>query len=458
MKTLKVEKSASRIVTNSGLAMVGKILEKGRFYEQCEELNIALMHPKNQISCGDLFSSTVGMLCTGNSAFDSVRDYRDDVSFYAEALKVNRLPSSERMRQRLDQAASEDGSKCSIHFNLTLMNLGTLIGNGVTVTPLSNGMVPLDIDVTPLNESKSHKEGVSRTYKGYDGYAPIMAYIGTEGFLINNELRPGKQHSQNGTPEFLIDTIDLANKLTDKKILVRLDSGNDASENIGIIMERGHFLIIKRNLRSEKKEDWLELAKEYAPIRHEPRDGKIVYIGSTWRPISYVGKDGIQKLQTMRIVFEVTERTIDKHGQYLLVPDIDVNTWWDNTGLADEDVIEYYHQHGTMEQFHSELKSDMGVERLPSGKFATNRLVYDLSMISYNILRIIGSMLSQIPNPPTRGKAHRRRIRTVILNIIHTPARIISHAREIIMDLGCSNAWADAFIDIYSGLFHISTA
>ena len=91
MKTLKVEKSASRIVTNSGLSMVGKILEKGLFYEQCEKLNIALMHPKNQISCGDLFSATVGMLCTGNSTFDGVRDYSDDVSFYAEALSVNRF-------------------------------------------------------------------------------------------------------------------------------------------------------------------------------------------------------------------------------------------------------------------------------------------------------------------------------------------------------------------------------
>jgi hypothetical protein len=33
-----------------------------------------------------------------------------------------------------------------------------------------------------------------------------------------------------------------------------------------------------------------------------------------------------------------------------------------------EKVIELYHGHGTMEQYHRELKSDMRVERLPSGK------------------------------------------------------------------------------------------
>ncbi|MCM1062349.1 MAG: IS1380 family transposase, partial [Eubacterium sp.] len=53
----------------------------------------------------------------------------------------------------------------------------------VQPTPLKNGMVPLDIDVTPFDNSNSHKEGVSRTYKNYDGYAPIMAYIGTEGYI-----------------------------------------------------------------------------------------------------------------------------------------------------------------------------------------------------------------------------------------------------------------------------------
>ena len=36
------------------------------------------------------------------------------------------------------------------------------------------------------------------TAKGFDGYAPIMAYIGDEGYLVNTELREGKQHCQKG--------------------------------------------------------------------------------------------------------------------------------------------------------------------------------------------------------------------------------------------------------------------
>ena len=41
-----------------------------------------------------------------------------------------------------------------------------LLANKIQPTALANGLVPVDIDVTPMDNSKSKKEGVSRTYKG----------------------------------------------------------------------------------------------------------------------------------------------------------------------------------------------------------------------------------------------------------------------------------------------------
>ena len=76
--------------------------------------------------------------------------------------------------------------------------------------------------------SGSHKKGVSRTYKNFDGYAPIFAYIGTEGYLCNAELREGSRHCQCETPEFLAETISAAKQMTDKPLLFRIDSGRVA--------------------------------------------------------------------------------------------------------------------------------------------------------------------------------------------------------------------------------------
>lgn len=174
-----------------------------------------------------------------------------------------------------------------------------------------------------------------------------------------------------------------------------LDSGNDASENIGIFMEESYkynnvSFIIKRNPRQESKEEWQGSVRECCQNIQHPRDRKTFYIGQTFRDVTYSLSDNEEKTVGIRTIYEITERTIDRYGQYFIVPDIELGTYWTNTFLPDETVIDLYHAHGESEQYHSEIKTDMDVERLPSGKFESNKLVLELTMIAYNILRIIG--------------------------------------------------------------------
>ena len=152
-----------------------------------------------------------------------------------------------------------------------------------------------------------------------------------------------------------------------------LDSGNDASENIGIFMEESYkynnvSFIIKRNPRQESKEEWLESVRECCQNIQHPRDGKTVYIGQTFRNVTYSLSDNEEKTVGIRTIYEITERTIDRYGQYFIVPDIELGTYWTNTSLPDETVIDLYHAHGESEQYHSEIKTDMDVERLPAGR------------------------------------------------------------------------------------------
>jgi hypothetical protein len=44
--------------------------------------------------------------------------------------------------------------------------------------------------------AQNRLKSISFTYKMHDGYAPIFAYAGTEGYMLDCELRPGKQHCQ----------------------------------------------------------------------------------------------------------------------------------------------------------------------------------------------------------------------------------------------------------------------
>ena len=126
-----------------------------------------------------------------------------------------------------------------------------------------------------------------------------------------------QEHCQNGTVELLLETINLCRKLTDKPLLVRLDSGNDYIDNVAVLIDTGCSFIIKRNLRKENKEEWFQMAKTYCKDITTPREGKTVYIGSDWKEVT---SKRFEKDFTLRAGYEITERTIDKKGQFFLRP------------------------------------------------------------------------------------------------------------------------------------------
>lgn len=434
-----VEFTNERIIPAGGLSVVGALLGKSDFVKKLNRMDVTKNRSQHQIKNGDILLTYLGMLCMGKPYFEAVHEMDDDKEFYKAALGITRnIPSEETLRQRMDDIGD------SLRQTILEENIALLLANDIKPTALENGYVPVDIDVTPMDNSKSKKEGVSRTYKGFDGYAPMMAYIGTEGYAINFELREGKQHCQKGTVEFLQETIELCKKLTDQPLLIRLDSGNDSIDNVAVLMDSGCYFIIKRNLRRESKEDWFDMAKQFCKNIENPRDGKTVYKGSDWKTVTSKQFD---KEFTLRAGYEITERTIDKNGQFYLIPDIEVETWWTNLGVDDQEIINLYHAHGECEQFHSEIKTDMDLERLPSGKFNTNALILELAIMAYNILRMIGQGTIGGRAPRQKRDVKRRRLHTVISNLIMMACHITSHARQLIMGLGKSNVWRHIFAD-----------
>lgn len=434
-----VEFTNERIIPAGGLSVVGALLGKSDFVKKLNRMDVTKNRSQHQIKNGDILLTYLGMLYMGKPYFEAVHEMDGDKEFYKAALGITRnIPSEETLRQRMDDIGD------SLRQTILEENIALLLANDIKPTALENGYVPVDIDVTPMDNSKFKKEGVSRTYKGFDGYAPMMAYIGTEGYAINFELREGKQHCQKGTVEFLQETIELCKKLTDQPLLIRLDSGNDSIDNVAVLMDSGCYFIIKRNLRRESKEDWFDMAKQFCKNIENPRDGKTVYKGSDWKTVTSKQFD---KEFTLRAGYEITERTIDKNGQFYLIPDIEVETWWTNLGVDDQEIINLYHAHGECEQFHSEIKTDMDLERLPSGKFNTNALILELAIMAYNILRMIGQGTIGGRAPRQKRDVKRRRLHTVISNLIMMACHITSHARQLIMGLGKSNVWRHIFAD-----------
>ena len=433
--------SNERLITPSGLSLVVQVLGKSNLVKKANRMRTE-KRSQPQIKNGDILLTMIGLLALGKSDFENVNEFHTDEEFYKNSLGIAYgIPSESSLRNRLD------GIGVSMNQQILDGNIDMFQSCQFEPSALENGFVPVDIDVSPFDNSGSHKAGVSRTYKNFDGYAPIFAYIGNEGYLCNAELREGKQHCQSGTPEFLAETIAAAKQLTKKPLLFRMDSGNDALENMLLLHWHDSQLkfLIKHNFRREDRFAIAEELKSVCQNVQHPRDGKTVYTGSTWRDFE-TEKDG---KFAIRMVYAITERTTSADGQEMLFPETEIDMYWTSLGVSDGEVIELYHNHAVCEQYHSEIKTDMGIERLPSGKFDTNALILKLTMIAYNILRIIGSAAMKGNDMPVHHSAiKRRRIRTVIDNLILIAGHLTDHARKLRLSLGHCNGWICTFLRV----------
>lgn len=123
-----------------------------------------------------------------------------------------------------------------------------------------------------------------------------------------------------------------------------------------------------------------------------------------------------------------------------MFPQIEVDTYWTNLLEDVDEIVRLYHHHGTSEQFHSEIKTDMDVERLPSGKFGTNALVLLLSMIAYNCLRAIGQEMLKLKRlAPVKLNIKRRRIKSVIRDFILIACKYVRHSNRNFIKIGKYN-------------------
>lgn len=369
-----------------------------------------------------IYTTQVALLALGKTDFEAVNAYRDDRAF-VRLLGLKRLPSAEILRQRLDGAPADTTAR------LQEANLRVLETHG---KPLANslGLVPLDIDTTPMDNSGTKREGIGYTYKGFVGYHPILAYLGEQGYALAQELRPGSQHPQKDFVPFLRRAIAAARRVTGAPLLVRMDAANDAEDTLRVLLDEATAFVLRWNPRGrDAREAWHALGDEKVHFASGP--GYFTALADERHTLS----DG----RSVRRIELVTRRTADG-DQLLLAPEYEIEGMWTSLDLPADEVVDLYHDHGTSEQFHSELKSDIGLERFPSGKFSTNQIVLSCAQLAFNVLRLLGERMKQ--NRPLLPKRLRElnqvrfRLRTVMQVLMYHAGVLVEHARRTALKLG----------------------
>lgn len=436
--------------SHAGLAFIGKYLKR---------INInRLIDPafpvRSGIANSDILKSYLGLLCLGKNDFDAIENFRGN-AFFMRALGLRAVPSSPTLRQRLDSHAG-DWFDLATQINQAL--LGSRIeGQAIDFGALPCGYTPLDLDTFAMDNSNTQKELVGRTYAGVDGYCPLAVYLGRLGYCLELALRPGVQHSARESEYNLERALPMAASLVKDPLLVRADSGFCSVKLMQEIsaQARAHgremAFIIKWNPRTMPVE--MIAAHKAADTNtawETLRPGKRECVWQEMLDLVDVGN----VTNPARRVYRLTERTIDKHGNSLLLPEYVLEGWTTTlpTRFEAQDIIALYCDHATHEQFHSEFKSDMDLERLPSGKFDTNYLVCQLAAVAMNLLRLIGQNTLNEPDAPVRHTAQRRRIKTVMQEMMFKAARMIRHAGRWVLGLGASDSGFAVFDRHYGQL------
>ena len=430
---LNVAQGNETVSSAAGISLVGGLLRRcpslGRLDALCLERTSHGRFPHSRsILCCVLLASL------GMNDYTDIEEFTDDPVFRDAAGGA--VPSEETYRQRIEQLAA-DGRVFRILDDANAELLHGVKPGRVKVG--GRGLVPLDIDVSVMAEPCSgRKEGTGWTYKGENGYAPIFGYLGTDGCALAAEMRPGMQHCSKGAQAFAERCVALAGRLGLRRdeLLLRMDSGHDDREFLAALQRLGVKFIVKRNFRREDQEAAKALVKASGREWRRDRDW------SSCRA-SLGGSDSENRfgVKGIRLFAELTVKETDRNGQRLLIPEEELECWWTNLDCNAGTCIRLYHAHGTSEQFHAELKSDMRMERLPSGKQDANALALACGLLAFNCLRRIGRLgldwsRRRRSVPGRKRRRERMRARTVIDGFLRVAGHVVRHAGAVTVRLG----------------------
>lgn len=443
--------------SNTGLSILSKLLDSVCPNSLFDSHDLSFRSTKHAYSDRAILFTYLGLLLQGHTHYENVDLYKSD-KLFKKSLGLTRVPSKETLRQRFDELGSPERSSLEA---LKKWNFELLEKYCDPLPIKETSMIPVDFDVTVMDNTGSKKEGVAQTYRPkIKGYAPMMTNIGSQGYLLNHEFRKGNAHSNcTGTLEYILESMSYARRLCPHaQLLARFDSGNDSEQNIiGLSGLKKVNYIIKHHLKGRNvqssKATLIEYVMNNYVAKEEIEKNTVRYFAEQpFMAGMYDEDDNFVVCECRRILSVIELNTDMNTGEPLLIPYRSLHMWRTNLPIesySPKRIIELYKDHGTSEQFHSEFKTDLDIERLPSSKFNTNALFVSLAQIVFNLLRIIGNEAVKLDFFSCKGRRKRIRIRSVILKIVLLPSKLIRKNKRWTISLPRSNPLSKVFHQLY---------
>ena len=297
-------------------------------------------------------------------------------------------------------------------------------------------LLVIDADATLVLAHSDAKEGAAGTYKGSFGFHPLLAYLdrgAAPGEPLAGLLRPGNAPA--GGSDDLIELVDLALAqlpTTDQAVLVRSDSAGASTR-------------LAWHLREERVGFSLGM-----PIDAHVRDAILAQPEAAWTPAVEVDGQvragaevceltGFIDLHTWPAGTRVICRREDAHpGAQLRFTDHDGHRFQIFlTDQADGDLarLELRHRQRARVEDRIRAAKATGLANLPFDRWRRNAVWLELVLAAQDLTCWTQALLLAGPLAVAEPKTLRYRL-------LHVAARIVRHARRVILRLQRSWPWA----------------
>jgi Transposase DDE domain group 1 len=245
--------------------------------------------------------------------------------------------------------------------------------------------VTIDLDATHCETYGLGKQGATKVGRdGTRGYHPLLATVAGSGDVLHSRLREGVANSGRGAATFVVETINRARRAgASGPICVRADSGFYSHKVVNACYRQGVRCSITVRLDQAVNNVIAQIPDDaWTPIPYWLDDGADV-AETRYRPFGRKGRG-------MRLIVRRVRPT--PGSQLALFTDWDYHAFvTDRDGPTLEPEADH-RRHAEVENVIRDLKYGVGLNHLPSGRFAANAAWLTLGVIAHNLARWVSRL------------------------------------------------------------------
>jgi len=280
----------------------------------------------------------------------------------------------------------------------------------------------LDTDATLIEAEKAEAQW---SYQKEKGYQPLLGFLFELGLALGDEFRNGNVPAGARAVEFL----DFCVQMMPKGKRIRYYRSDSAAYQAGVINYCfGHDMLFTITADQDKavKEAIKNItAEEWQP--HE-RDREIA--------------ETIHTMNKTKEAFRLIVQRWPKLQGELFNPDpYCYHVIATNRGDPAKEVVKLHNQRGQLENYIKELKNGFGMDWMPCGESYANAVFFRIGIIAYNLFQAL-----KLLGLPTWWRTST--IATVRWKLYQVAARLVYHARQVVLKLATSVDKINLFLKV----------